>query len=66
MPNNTVTDMSAKSGFLELSSEHQSQGAAVSSSDLAIAIGNQILNEFDRFYRDFTEITQSVKAAFEQ
>ena len=35
-------------------------------SDIAVVIGNQILDEFDRFYRGFTEITQSAKAAFEQ
>ena len=35
-------------------------------SDIAVVIGNQILDEFDRFYRGFTEITQSEKAAFEQ
>ena len=60
--------MSRKSGFLELTPEHQGQGAgaAVKPSDIAVVIGNQILDEFDRFYRGFTEITQSAKAAFEQ
>ena len=60
--------MSRKSGFLKLTTEHQGRGAgaAVKPSDIAVVIGNQILDEFDRFYRGFTEITQSAKAAFEQ
>ena len=58
--------MSIKSGILELTPEHQGQGAAVKPSEIAVMIGNQILDEFDRFYRGFTEITQSAKAAFER
>ncbi|SVE26038.1 uncharacterized protein METZ01_LOCUS478892, partial [marine metagenome] len=58
--------MSTKSGFLELSPKHQSQGVAVNSSDVAVVIGSQILDEFDHFYTDFTELTQSAKTAFER
>ena len=51
--------MNTTGGILELNSEHQSQGTAVNSSDVAILIGRQILDEFDHFYTDFTELTQS-------
>ena len=38
----------------------------MNSSDVAIVIGSQILDEFDHFYTDFTELTQSAKTAFER
>ena len=55
MPSNIVADMNRKSGFLELSPEHQSRGVAVSSSNLAIAIGDQVL--FSQLKTGDTEIT---------
>jgi isocitrate dehydrogenase kinase/phosphatase len=50
----------------ELSPEHQGHAVADDLSELAILVGNQILGEFDHFYRDFSEITQSAKDAFER
>ena len=52
--------MNTTGGILELNSEHQSQGAAVNSSDVAIVIGRQILDEFDHFYADFMEIVETL------
>jgi isocitrate dehydrogenase kinase/phosphatase len=58
--------MSVESSFLKLQPEQQSRRSVGGSSDLAIVIGNQILDEFDRFYGEFKKITQSAKTAFEQ
>ena len=58
--------MIIKSGFLDLGPEHQSHGVSANSPDVAIVVGSKILDEFDHFYTDFTELTQSAKTAFER